>query len=65
MEQYGSLYQHIEKVIKNLSKFKLFYFFTWDWNEALAKNSHLNILPLLCQGKGSPILALHDLPCVT
>lgn len=27
MEQYGSLYQHIEKVIKNLSKFKLFCYF--------------------------------------
>lgn len=41
MEQYRGLYKYTEEVIKNLGEFKLFcYFFTWDWNAILAKNSH-------------------------
>lgn len=65
MKQYRGLYKYTEEVIKNLGEFKLFcYFFTWDWNAVLAINSHLNMLPLLCHGWGSLILALHDLPCV-
>lgn len=54
MEQYRGLYKHIEEVVENLGQFKLFcYFFTWDWTAKLAKISPLNMLPLLCHGRGS------------